>query len=223
MEDRTQPEYNVSDLLREIEVKDARIAELEERETARAKDGIETFNAVMEALRHNQPGKETNAFFVESERMIARAAPEDKPLVVNARIKTAAARMKDHKARALVTTEGPDPLRYDSKTLSQKRGEAIAAHVLQTARTAIKSNEARSFLEGIEGRKLDRKAVWRALRVARGILGATLDLFGGVLRLIVPSSSRDGEGVHPRQFGGGGERDTPPRPRRLSVPWDGAD
>ncbi len=222
MKHRSQPGYNVTDLLREIEVLREENAALRARETARAKDGIETFNAVMEALRHIQPGKETNAFFVESEKKISAAAPEDRPLIINARIKTAAARMKDHKAPALVTTEGPDPLRYDSKTLNQKRGEAIVHHLHQTARTAIKSNEARSFLEGIEGRKLDRKAVWRALRVARGILGATLDLFGGILRLIVPSSPRPGDHRHVTA-GGGGERVTSPRPRRWSVPWDGAD
>lgn len=125
-------------------------------------------------------------------------------------------------APALVT-EGPDLLHYDIRNLNDRRRDAILTYMERTGKATITTQEARHVLQTAENRVLDRKAVWRALRAARDRLGATLDLFGGVLRLIVPSSSRDGEGVHPRQFGGGGERATSPRPRRWAVPWDGAD
>ncbi len=124
---------------------------------------------------------------------------------------------------ATIAPEGPDHLRYDLRNLNDRRRDAILAYMERTGKATITTQEARHVLQTAENRVLDRKAVWRALRAARDRLGATLDLFGGVLRLIVPSSSRDGEGVHPRQFGGGGERATSPRPRRWAVPWDGAD
>ena len=124
---------------------------------------------------------------------------------------------------ATIAPEGPDHLRYDLRNLNDRRRDAILTYMQKTGKATITTQEARHVLQTAENRVLDRKAVWRALRAARDRLGATLDLFGGVLRLIVPSSSRDGEGVHPRQFGGGGERVTSPRPRRWSVPWDGVD
>jgi hypothetical protein len=124
---------------------------------------------------------------------------------------------------ATIAPEGPDHLRYDLRNLNDRRRDAILTYMQKTGKATITTQEARHVLQTAENRVLDRKAVWRALRAARDRLGATLDLFGGVLRLIVPSSSRDGEGVHPRQFGGGGERVTSPRPRRWAVPWDGAD
>ena len=124
---------------------------------------------------------------------------------------------------ATIAPEGPDHLRYDLRNLNDRRRDAILTYMQKTGKATITTQEARHVLQTAENRVLDRKAVWRALRAARDRLGATLDLFGGVLRLIVPSSSRDGEGVHPRQFGGGGERVTSPRPRRWAVPWDGVD
>ncbi|MDD3250133.1 MAG: hypothetical protein PHF23_07205, partial [Smithellaceae bacterium] len=58
---------------------------LRERDATRYLDGIETLNAVIDALRTIQPGKETARFLKDSEERILAAAPEDKPLVINAR------------------------------------------------------------------------------------------------------------------------------------------
>ncbi|MDD3566131.1 MAG: hypothetical protein PHN90_10740, partial [Methanothrix sp.] len=78
--------------------KDARISELEEREAALVRDDVETLNAVIDALRTIQPGKETARFLKDSEERILAAAPEDKPLAINARIKAAAAMIRDSPA-----------------------------------------------------------------------------------------------------------------------------
>ncbi len=190
-----------------IAAKDAENTILRERETALARDGIETLNAVTEALRTIQPGKETARFLKDSEERIQNAAPKDKPLVINARIKAAAAMIRDSPAPlASTTTEGPDPLRYDTRTLNQKRGEAIAAHAQKTRKAAIKSTEAGTVLETVEeGRKLDRKTVHRAMDVARGILRASSEVVGGIRRLVIPSPSPgEGEDRHQHAVIGGG-------------------
>jgi len=199
---------------------------LREREAIRLKDDAETFNAVLEALRTIQPGKESARFFRDSETRIQNAAPEDKPLVINARIKAAAAMIRDSPTPvAYTTTEGPDHLRYDTRTLNQRRGEALAAHAQKTGKAAIKSTEAGTVLETVEGRKLDRKTVHRAMDVARGILRASSEVVGGIRRLVIPSPSPGGGEDRPQPFavGGGGDRGGVSRPRRWAVPWDGVD
>ncbi len=201
--------------------KDARISELEEREAALVRDDVETLNAVIDALRTIQPGKETARFLKDSEERILAAAPEDKPLVINARIKAAAAMIRDSPTASLQ----PAPLRYDTKPLSQKRGEAIAAHVLMRGGTIVKSTDAGTVLETIEGKKLDRKTVHRAMDVARGILRASSEVVGGIRRLVIPSPSPGGGEDRPQPVvvGGGGDRGGLSRPRRWCVPWDGVD
>jgi len=202
------------------------ISTLREREDAHIEDDVETLNTVIDALRTIQPGKESARFFRDSEERILAAAPEDKPLVINARIKAAAAIIRDSPAPSTsITTEGPDPLRYDTKTLNQRRGEAIAAHAQQTGKAAIKSTEAVTVLETVEGRKLDRKTVHRAMDVARGILRASSEVVGGIRRLVVPSPSPGGGKDRPQHVavGGGGDRGGVSRPRRWTVPWDGVD
>jgi len=199
---------------------------LRERDATRYLDGIETLNAVIEALRTIQPGKETARFLKDSEERILAAAPEDKPLVINARIKAAAAMIRDLPAASLQpAAEGPAPLRYDTKPLNQKRGEAIAAHVQMRGGTIIKSTEAVTVLETVEGRKLDRKTVHRAMDVARGILRASSEVVGGIRRLVIPSPSPGGgeDCPQPVVVGGGGDRGGLSRPRRWCVPWDGVD
>ncbi|MDD3566214.1 MAG: hypothetical protein PHN90_11165 [Methanothrix sp.] len=195
---------------------------LRERDATRYLDGIETLNAVIDALRTIQPGKETARFLKDSEERILAAAPEDKPLVINARIKAAAAMIRDSPTASLQ----PAPLRYDTKPLSQKRGEAIAAHVLMRGGTIVKSTDAGTVLETIEGKKLDRKTVHRAMDVARGILRASSEVVGGIRRLVIPSPSPGGGGEdrpQPVAVGGGGDRGGLSRPRRWAVPWDGVD
>ena len=121
--------------------------------------------------------------------------------------------------------QGPDPLPNDTRTLNQKRGEAIAAHAQKTGKAAIKSTDAGTVLETIEGRKLDRKTVHRAMDAARGILRASSEVVGGIRRLVVPSTSPGGGGEDRPQpvVGGGGDRGGVSRPRRWAVPWDGDD
>jgi hypothetical protein len=91
-------------------------------------------------------------------------------------------------APPLLEPTGPDPLRYDVKTLNQKRAEALAAHVQTTGKNSIKSTEARAVLETIEGRALDRKVVHRALDAAQSLLRASKDMVGGIARLVIPGS-----------------------------------
>jgi len=126
---------------------------------------------------------------------------------------------------ATIAPEGPDHLRYDTRTLNQRRGEALAAHAQKTGKAAIKSTEARTVLETVEGRKLDRKTVHRAMDVARGILRASSEVVGGIRRLVIPSPSPGGGEDRPQPFtvGGGGDRGGLSRPRRWAVPWDGED
>lgn len=126
---------------------------------------------------------------------------------------------------ATIAPEGPDHLRYDTRTLNQRRGEALAAHAQKTGKAAIKSTEARTVLETVEGRKLDRKTVHRAMDVARGILRASSEVVGGIRRLVIPSPSPGGGEDRPQPFavGGGGDRGGVSRPRRWAVPWDGVD
>lgn len=189
---------------------EAENALLRERDNALTHDGIETLNVAIGALRTIQPGREADQFVRQSEESIRTASPEDRPFIINARIKRAATMIKDTPAPSVSEPTGPDPLRYDVKTLNQKRAEAIAAHVQQTGKTSIKSVEARAVLETVEHRRLDRKTVWRALRAARGILRATADKMGGVTRLIIPGSPSQkrtldvSDGRH--DSGGGGER-----------------
>lgn len=229
MEDMIQPEYNVADLLREIEGLKEENAVLREEKNSQTKDGIETFNAVVEALRTIQPGKETARFLKDSEEKIMISSPEERTLVINARIKAAAAMIRDSPAPATMgrPTEGPDPLRYDLRNLNDRRRDAIVAYMERTGKATITTQEARHVLQTSENRKLDRKAIWRALRAARDYLGAKLDLLGGVRRLIIstpstPSSRRpDDGGSQPFETVGGG--DSSPRLRRWPVPWDGED
>ena len=212
MEDRTQPEYNVADLLQEIEGLKA------ERDLFR--DGfLRLYGAIARA--HAAKGKAEKKDVAKYARIVEGLQPEDRPgyLATMGEVMIEAVA---EKSPALVA-EGPDLLRYDIRNLNDRRRDAILTYMERTGKATITTQEARHVLQTAENRALDRKAIWRALRAARDRLGATLDLFGGVLRLIVPSSSRDGEGVHPRQFGGGGERVASPRPRRWSVPWDGVD
>ena len=211
MEDRTQQEYNVADLLQEIEGLKA------ERDLFR--DGfLRLYGSITRA--HAAKGKAEKKDVAKYARTVEGVDPEDRPGYL-ATVGEVMIEALAEKSPALVA-EGPDHLRYDLRNLNDRRRDAILAYMERTGKSTITTQEARHVLQTAENRVLDRKAVWRALRAARDRLGATLDLFGGVLRLIVPSSSRDGEGVHPRQFGGGGERVTSPRPRRWAVPWDGA-
>jgi hypothetical protein len=224
MKHSSQPEYEVSDLLAEIEVKDQIIKALVERETARTRDGIETFNVVIETLRAIQPGKETTRFFHESETMIKAASPEDRPLVINARIKAAAAMIRNSPP-AVSVSMGGGQYHYNTRTRTENRGLALVDHLKHTGKATLKMPEARAVLETHEGRKLDRKVVWRALRFAQGFLRASVDKVGGIGRLVLDGSlAVPAHQIHRAVLDEGEEsRVNVPRPRRWAVPWDGDD
>jgi len=214
MEDRTQQEYNVADLLQEIEGLKA------ERDLFR--DGfLRLYGSITRA--HAAKGKAEKKDVAKYARTVEGLQPEDRPGYL--------ATMGEVMIEALAETpatiapEGPDHLRYDTRTLNQRRGEALAAHAQKTGKAAIKSTEARTVLETVEGRKLDRKTVHRAMDVARGILRASSEVVGGIRRLVIPSPSPGGGEDRPQPFtvGGGGDRGGLSRPRRWAVPWDGED
>ena len=118
-----------------------------------------------------------------------------------------------------ITAEGPDPLRYDTRTLNQRRGEAIAEHIRRNGKASTSTPELLAVLETVEGRKLDRKTVHRAMDVARGILRASSSILGGVRRLVI-STPGGGEDRPQPVAGGDGNRGLVSRPRRWAVPWD---
>jgi len=207
-------EYNVADLLREIEGLKA------ERDLFR--DGfLRLYGAIARA--HAAKGKAEKKDVAKYARIVEGLQPEDRPGYL--------ATMGEVMIEALAETpatiapEGPDHLRYDTRTLNQRRGEALAAHAQKTGKAAIKSTEAGTVLETVEGRKLDRKTVHRAMDVARGILRASSEVVGGIRRLVIPSPSPGGGEDRPQPFavGGGGDRGGVSRPRRWAVPWDGVD
>jgi hypothetical protein len=197
---------------------------LRERENTLTRDGVETLNAVTEALRTIQPGKETARFLKDSEKRILAAAPEDKPLVINARIKAAAVMIRDSPP-AVSVSMGGGQYHYNTRTRTENRGLALVDHLKHTGKSVLKMPEARAVLETHEGRKLDRKIVWRALRFAQGFLRASVDTVGGIGRLlldgplVVPAHQ-----IHQAVLDEGEEsRVGPSRPRRDRVPWDGGD
>ena len=197
---------------------------LRERETARFRDGVETLNVVTEALRTIQPGKETARFLKDSEERILAAAPEDKPLVINARIKTAAAMIRDSPP-AVSVSMGGGQYHYNTRTRTENRGLALVDHLKHTGKSVLKMPEARAVLETHEGRKLDRKIVWRALRFAQGFLRASVDKVGGIGRLLLDGPlAVPAHQIHQAVLDEGEEsRVGLSRPRRDRVPWDGGD
>lgn len=189
--------------------KDAEIAFLKERETAFVRDGIEALNTVVEALRAVRPGREADQFVRESGERINAASADDKPFLINARIKRAATMIRDAPA-PVVEREGR--FSYSTNTRTQNRALALVDHLKRTGKGSLKMPEARSVLETHEGRHLDRKVVWRAMKAAQGLLRATKDTVWGVSRLILKC---------PLERGDNEDRVTMPRPRRERVPWGG--
>jgi len=198
---------------RELETENAF---LKERENTLTRDGIETLNAVVEALRTTHPGKETARFLRDSDERIKSASPEYRPFIVNSRIKAAAAMIRDVPAPAI--EEGENRFTYTTNTRTQNRARALVDHIQRTDKSTIKSSDARTVLETIEGKPLDRKIVHRALNAAQSILRASKDKIGGISRLIMPSAP-----LRPRRddrdiFGGGGGGNVSRRRREGAPP-----
>lgn len=212
-------EYEVSDLLREIEG-------LREENAILRAGFSRIYNAT--AAAYSAKGKDEKKTAERDARTVGKFDTlEDRTGYLATRAEVYIEALSEPPAVAARTTEAPDPLRYDLRNLNQRRAEALAAHLRQTGKSSIKSTEARAFLEGVEGRALDRKAVWRALRAAQGILRAARDIIGGIARLILPPSTSSPRGSP--QEGGSQPIETPgyggnvPRPRRWPVAWEGED
>ena len=175
------------------------------------------------ARHYSARGKAEKKDVAKYARIVEGLQPEDRPgyLATMGEVMIEALAETPASSSPSPAGDGPDPLRYDLRNLNDRRRDAILAYMQKTGKATITTQEARHVLQTAENRVLDRKAVWRALRAARDRLGATLDLFGGVLRLIVPSSPRPGD--HRHVAGVSGERVASPRPRRWAVPWDGAE
>lgn len=190
---------------------------LREREIALARDGIETLNTVTEALRTIQPGKETARFLKDSADRIQNATPEDRPFIINARIKAAAAMIRDAPPTAL-EGEGESRFTYSVRTRTENRALALVDYMKRTETPALKSTEARHVLQEIEGHKLDRKIVHRALNAARGLLRASSEVVGGVSRIVLQSTAS-----RPPGAAGGGGRSVHPdwNSWRYVTPPDG--
>jgi len=175
------------------------------------------------ARHYSARGKAEKKDVAKYARIVEGLQPEDRPgyLATMGEVMIEALAETPASSSPSPAGDGPDPLRYDLRNLNDRRRDAILSYMQKTGKATITTQEARHVLQTAENRVLDRKAVWRALRAARDRLGATLVLFGGVLRLIVPSSPRPGD--HRHVAGVSGERATSPRPRRWAVPWDGAE
>jgi hypothetical protein len=203
---------------RELEAENAL---LRERETTLARDGIEVLNVVIETLRQLQPGKETTRFFVESKKKIEATSPEDRPLIVNSRIKAAAVKIRDTPPLVSVSMGGGQ-YHYNTRTRTENRALALVDHLKHTGKGTIKMPEARAVLETHEGRHLDRKIIWRAMRAAQGLLRATKDIAWGVTRLVFDPLIPPAHQVYGAVIDEGEEsRVNTPRPQRNRAPWDG--
>jgi hypothetical protein len=211
MEDRTQPEYNVADLLQEIEGLKA------ERDLFR--DGfLRLYGSITRAYSAN--GKAEKKDVEKYARTVEGMDPEDRPAYL-ATMGEVMIEALTEKSPPTAPQEGPDLLHYDLRSLNDRRRDAILTYMEKTGKATITTQEARHVLQTAENRKLDRKSIWRALRAARDYLGASLDLLGGVLRLVVSKARRPEGGSQPFTppvYGG-----PSPRPRRDRVPWDGPD
>jgi hypothetical protein len=208
-------EYNVADLLREIEGLKA------ERDLFRDAF-LRIYNA--SAAAYSAKGKDEKKAVAKYARTVEGVDPDDRPGYLASMGEVMIEALAE--APSITVVEGEGRFTYSIRTRTENRALALVEHVRTTGKASIKSTEARAVLETHEGKPLDRKVVLRALEVAQGILRATSDKVGGVTRLILSTSSRrpsptspqEGES-HNRSVGGGG----PSRPRRWAVPWDGED
>ena len=207
-------EYEVSDLLREIEGL--------KRENTLYRDAfLRLYNAT--TRQYSAKGRDEKRAAAKYARTVEGMDPEDRPGYLASMGEVMIEALAAPPATSYAPPDGPDPLRYDLRNLNDRRRDAIVAYMERTGKATITTQEARHVLQTAENRKLDRKAIWRALRAARDCLGASLDLLGGVLRLILPSrrSPPLEGGSQPIETAGDGS--ILPRPRAWPVPWDGED
>lgn len=209
--------YEVSDLLREIEV-------LRE-ENAILREGFTRLYGAI-TRQYSARGRDERANVEKYARTVEGMEPDDRPGYLASMGEVMIEALAE--APSITVVEGEGRFTYSIRTRTENRALALVEHVRTTGKASIKSTEARAVLETHEGKPLDRKVVLRALEVAQGILRATSDKVGGVTRLILSTSSRRPSPTSPQEreshnrigrVGGGGLS----RPRRWAVPWDGED
>lgn len=213
----SQPnEYNVADLLQEIEGLKA------ERDLFR--DGfLRLYGAITRT--YSAKGRDEKKDVDHFARVVKGLQPQQRPVYL-ASMGEDMVKALAEEAPSITVVEGEGRFTYSIRTRTENRALALVEHVKATGKASIKSTEARAVLETHEGKPLDRKVVLRALEVARGLLRASQDKVGGVTRLILSTSSRRPSPASPqereshnRSVGGGGLS----RPRGWAVPWDGED
>lgn len=77
-----------------------------------------------------------------------------------------------------LTSEAQDPMKYDHKTMAEKRANALAEHLKRTGDKTISSSEARKVLETCEGKGLHRSQVLRALALIPRLINAEVGQIG---------------------------------------------
>jgi phage host-nuclease inhibitor protein Gam len=176
---------------------------------------VETLNDAAEALEFVCPGRETRTFINETKKAVATATPEGRPYAVVGRVRQIIERMKETPPiSAVEPTE--EKFTYSLKTRTENRAMAIADFMKRTGKSSIKSTEARTVLEDIEGQELDRTIIKRAMDQAAKLLRAPKDIVGGVARLVLPTPLTPQ--LPPTRESGGVSLS---RPRRPRVPWSG--
>ena len=175
------------------------------------------------ARAHAAKGKAEKKDVAKYARTVEGVDPDDRPGYLASMGEVMIEALAE--APSITVVEGEGRFTYSIRTRTENRALALVEHVKTTGKASIKSTEARTVLETVEGRKLDRKTVHRAMNVARGILRASSEVVGGIRRLVIPSPSPGGGEDRPQPFavGGGGDRGGVPRARRWAVPWDGAE
>jgi hypothetical protein len=176
----------IAHLKTDLVEKDAVIEEQDHYFDSFFKFTVETLNDAAEALEFVCPGKETRTFINETKKAVETATPEGRPFAVVGRIRQIIERMKEMPPISAVEPV-EEKFTYSLKTRTENRAMAIADFMRRTGKNSIKSMEARIVLEDIEGQKLDRTIVKRAMDKASKLLRAPKDIFGGGARLVLPA------------------------------------
>jgi hypothetical protein len=208
----------IVNLKTDLAEKDAVIEEQDQCFDSFLKFCVEALNDAAEALEVVCPGKETRAFINEMKKAVETATPEGRPYAVIGHIRQIIERLKETPPISAVEPV-EEKFTYSLKTRTENRAMAIADFMKRTGKSSIKSTEARIVLEDIEGQRLDRTIVKRAMDKASKLLRAPKDIFGGVARLVLPAplTVPTTSSSFTKEPGGGSLS----RHRRTGVPWSG--
>ena len=83
------------------------------------------------------------------------------------------------KATATPIVDGEPEPKYSLRNRTQNRAKALIDYMKETGKVALKTSEAKAYLEGLEGHKLYSMSVIRAMKLIPVIAGAVLDHLGG--------------------------------------------